>query len=171
MGAAVIHHVDFGQIAGIDASVSETLILKIIAGARAAGQELQLPYAGRVTPTEAWQLFSANAAQVIDVRTNEERKFVGHVPNTLHVAWQTGTSLNRNPRFVREVEAKVRKDAVVLLLCRSGKRSDAAAIALADAGFSDVYNISEGFEGDLDDKTQRGALGGWRYWGLPWIQD
>ena len=171
MGAAVIHHVDFGQITDIDASVSEALILKIIAGARAAGHELQLPYAGRVTPAEAWHLFNANAAQLIDVRTNEERKFVGHVPNTLHVAWQTGTSLNRNPRFVKEVEAKVRKDAVVLLLCRSGKRSDAAAIALAEAGFLDVYNISEGFEGDLDDKTRRGTLGGWRYRGLPWIQD
>lgn len=171
MGAAVIHHVDFEQTAEKSASVSEELILKIIAGARTAGQELGLPYAGRVTPTEAWQLMSVGAAQVIDVRTCEERKFVGHVPKTLHVAWQTGTSLNKNPRFVREVETKVRKDSVVLLLCRSGKRSDEAAIALANAGFLDVYNIAEGFEGDLNDKTQRGDLGGWRYWGLPWIQD
>lgn len=171
MGAAVIQHVDFRQDAETSAAVSEELIVKILAEARATGQSLELPYAGRVTPTEAWQLFNAGAAQIIDVRTNEERKFVGKVPDTLHVSWQTGTSLNKNPRFVREVEAKLTKDAVFLLLCRSGKRSHDAATALAAAGFINVYNIAEGFEGDLNDKTQRGELGGWRYWALPWIQD
>ena len=152
-------------------AIPEELVLSIIANARRLGEELDLGYAGRVSPIEAWQLFSSGAAQIVDVRTNEERKFVGHVPETLHVAWQTGTSLNRNPRFVREVEAKVRKDSVVLLLCRSGKRSHEAGKALAEAGFSDVYNISEGFEGDLNEKTQRGELGGWRHWSLPWVQD
>lgn len=171
MSAAVVHHIDFSQAGVESSSLPEELILKIIAGARTAGVELGLPYAGRVTPKEAWQLLNSGAAQVVDVRTSEERKFVGHVPNTLHVAWQTGTSLNKNPRFVREVEAKVRKDSVVLLLCRSGKRSNDAAIALASAGFGDVYNIAEGFEGDLNGQTQRGELGGWRYWGLPWVQD
>jgi len=152
-------------------AIPEELVLSIIANARRLGEELDLGYAGRVSPIEAWQLFSSGAAQIVDVRTNEERKFVGHVPETLHVAWQTGTSLNRNPRFVREVEAKVRKDSVVLLLCRSGKRSHEAGKALAEAGFSDVYNISEGFEGDLNEKTQRGELGGWCHWSLPWVQD
>ncbi len=45
------------------------------------------------------------------------------------MAWATGTSLTRNPRFVRELEAKLGKDEVVLLLCRSGKRSALAAEA------------------------------------------
>jgi len=151
--------------------IPEELVLSIIANARKVGEELDLGYAGRVSPAEAWQLFSSGAAQIVEVRTNEERKFVGHVPNTLHVAWQTGTALNKNPRFVREVEAKVRKDSVVLLLCRSGKRSHEAGKSLADTGFTDVYNISEGFEGELNNKTQRGELGGWRHWSLPWIQD
>lgn len=171
MNTAVIRHINFNNNLENASSLSEELIHKFIASARTAGSELGLPYAGRVTPTEAWQLFKSGAAHIVDVRTNEERKFVGLVPETIHVAWQTGTSLNKNPRFVREVEAKVRKDSVVLLLCRSGKRSHDAATALAAAGFSDVYNISEGFEGDLNDKTQRGELGGWRHWGLPWIQD
>jgi rhodanese-related sulfurtransferase len=171
MSAAVVHHIDFNVNLENRASLPEALVLKIIASARAAGQSLSLPYAGRISPLEAWQLFSSGVAQIIDVRTNEERKFVGHVPGTLHVAWQTGTSLNKNPRFVREVEAKVRKDSVVLLLCRSGKRSDAAAVALAASGFDDVYNIAEGFEGNLNEKNQRGALGGWRSWNLPWVQD
>ena len=171
MNAAVIHRIDFDSISNEIGSIPEALVQKIIGGARNSGEELGLPYAGRVSPTEAWQLFTSGVAQIVDVRTLEERKYVGHVANTLHVAWQTGTSLNKNPRFVREVEAKVGKDAVVLLLCRSGKRSHDAAIALAAAGFTDVYNIAEGFEGDLNDRQQRGDLGGWRHWSLPWIQE
>jgi rhodanese-related sulfurtransferase len=59
----------------------------------------------------------------------------------------------------------------VVLLCRSGKRSAAAAEAAAKAGFTQVYNVLEGFEGDLDSQNQRGDVGGWRYWNLPWQQD
>jgi rhodanese-related sulfurtransferase len=87
----------------------------------------------------------------------EERKFVGSVPGSVHVAWATGTSLTRNPRFVRELEAKTGKDAVVLLLCRSGNRSALAAEAAAKAGFTQVFNVLEGFEGRLDSQQRRGA--------------
>jgi len=87
------------------------------------------------------------------------------------VPWATGTGLIRNPRFVREVEQKVKKTDVLLLLCRSGKRSALAARALTEAGFENVFNIDEGFEGELDEKQQRGRLGGWRSHGLPWVQD
>lgn len=130
-----------------------------------------LRYAGELVPTEAWALVASGAADLLDVRTVEERHFVGQVPGSRHVAWATGTSMARNPRFVREVEAKVPKDRPVVLLCRSGKRSLAAAEALTAAGFVEVYNISEGFEGDLDAEGHRGSLGGWRRHGLPWVQD
>ncbi|WP_341646324.1 rhodanese-like domain-containing protein [Thauera sp. SDU_THAU2] len=130
-----------------------------------------LPYAGGVTPTEAWELVSAGEAVLVDVRSGEERKFVGHVPESLFVPWATGTSLTRNPRFVRDLESKTGKDAVVLLLCRSGKRSALAAEAAARAGFKHVFNIREGFEGDLDDQQRRGSFNGWRHAGLPWVQD
>jgi len=80
-------------------------------------------------------------------------------------------SLSRNPRFARELDAKGGKDEVYLLLCRSGKRSAAAAEAATKAGFSNVFNISEGFEGDLDEQERRGAFNGWRHAGLPWVQD
>lgn len=130
-----------------------------------------LPYAGSVTPKDAWALFKSGDAVLIDIRTAEERKFVGHVPETLHVAWMTGLSLSRNPRFVKELEHKARKEEVILLLCRSGKRSAAAAEAAAKAGFTNVFNILEGFEGDLDDLQRRGAFNGWRHAGLPWVQD
>jgi len=91
------------------------------------------------------------------------------------VAWATGTALVRNPRFVRELEAKLAKDggkdAAVLLLCRSGKRSVLAAEAAAAAGFAHVFNVLEGFEGEIDAQLHRGGSDGWRFHGLPWVQD
>lgn len=135
--------------------------------AEAAG----LGYAGIVAPDDAWKLFINGQAHLVDVRAAEERKFVGHVPNTLHVAWQTGPALIKNPRFLRELENKLPKDAVILLLCRSGKRSAAAAANATAAGFKNVFNVREGFEGELDERQQRGASGGWRQRGLPWVQD
>ncbi|MFZ4626158.1 MAG: rhodanese-like domain-containing protein [Rhodoferax sp.] len=130
-----------------------------------------LSYAGGVPPQLAWELVSTGLAVLVDVRTTEERKFVGHVPGSLHVAWASGTAMTRNPRFVRELEAKTGKDATVFLLCRSGKRSDLAAEAAAKAGFTRVFNVLEGFEGEIDEQRHRGDLGGWRSHGLPWVQD
>jgi hypothetical protein len=31
--------------------------------------------------------------------------------------------------------------------------------------------VLEGFEGDLDDAKRRGGSNGWRFHGLPWVQD
>lgn len=129
------------------------------------------PYAGGISPEDAHALFAEGNAVLVDVRTAEERKYVGHVPGSQHVAWQIGTAMTRNPRFIRELETRIARDAVVLFLCRSGKRSAAAAEAAAKAGFSNAYNVLEGFEGDLDTGKQRGSNGGWRLAGLPWVQD
>lgn len=140
--------------------------------ARETAQTAGLAYSGSVTPQQAWALQQAGDAVIVDVRTAEERKFVGHVPDTLHVAWATGTSFTRNPRFVRELEAKAGgKHAAIVLLCRSGNRSAQAADAAAKAGFVNVFNVAEGFEGDLDTASQRGHQNGWRFHGLPWVQD
>jgi rhodanese-related sulfurtransferase len=145
--------------------------LAALDAARARAAAAALPYAGGVRPQEAWALVEAGLAQLIDVRSAEERKFVGHVPGSTHVAWATGTSLTRNPRFARELEAKLKKGEVALLLCRSGKRSALAAEAAAKAGFTAVFNVLEGFEGELDAQQQRGHGDGWRFHGLPWVQD
>jgi rhodanese-related sulfurtransferase len=133
---------------------------------------LGLCHAGSFLPHEAWQLVQAGRAVLVDVRTAEERKFVGHVPGSLHVAWVTGLSFSKNPRFLKELENRLRnRDAPALLICRSGKRSAEAAEAATRAGFGNVFNVLQGFEGDLDNSQQRGAFNGWRYAGLPWIQD
>ena len=157
--------------AALDTQALAPELQAIHTAARAQG----LTYAGGVPPALAWQLVQANRALLVDVRSTEERKFVGHVPGSLHVAWATGTSLVRNPRFVRELEAKLAKDggkdAVVLLLCRSGKRSVLAAEAAAAAGFTHVFNVLEGFEGEIDAHLHRGGSDRWRFHGLPWVQD
>lgn len=130
-----------------------------------------LPAGNSVAPSEAWALFQAGKAVLVDVRSGEERKFVGYVEGSVHVAWATGTSLTRNPRFARELEGRVGKLSVILLLCRSGNRAALAAEAAAQAGFPQVYFVREGFEGDLDGAGHRGAVNGWRFHGLPWLQD
>jgi rhodanese-related sulfurtransferase len=171
------------SIAGSAASVvpseisSETLggeldtTQSVLQRARERGTASKLPYAGAVTPQEAWDLVSAKAAILIDVRTAEERQFVGRIKDGVHVPWMVGTALQRNPRFVREVESKVRRDDVLLLICRSGARSAAAAQALTESRFRNAFNVLEGFEGELDGLQQRGSRGGWRFHRLPWIQD
>lgn len=150
------------------------------AAAQAAAQGLS--FAGSIPPREAWQLVEQGLALLVDVRTAEERKFVGHVPGSAHVPWATGTALSRNPRFVRELTALLARRTqeggaqpnvppIALLLCRSGKRSTLAAQEAAKAGLAHVFNISEGFEGELDEAQHRGKGDGWRFHGLPWVQD
>ena len=114
-----------------------------------------LSFMGSVPPRQAWQMVQQGLALLVDVRTAEERKFVGHVPGSAHVPWATGTALARNPRFVRELTALLARHAaadgsapIALLLCRSGKRSTLAAQEAAKAGLTHVFNVSEGFEGE-----------------------
>ncbi len=146
--------------------------LDALDGIEKAARTTGLKYAGGVPPQLAWSLLSAGEAKLVDVRSAEERKFVGHVPDSIHVPWATGTALTRNPRFVRELEARAGgKDRTVLLLCRSGKRSALAAETAAKAGFTHVFNVLEGFEGELDAQGHRGGSDGWRHRGLPWVQD
>ncbi len=151
--------------------LAEAELSPILEQARAEAQAHGLSHSGGVTPEQAWALHQSGAALLVDVRSAEERAFVGRVPGSLHVAWATGTALTRNPRFVRELEAKAGKDRPVLLLCRSGKRSVLAAEAASKAGLPHVFNVLEGFEGELDERGQRGHADGWRFRSLPWQQD
>lgn len=155
------------------AVIGSEQIQEILTRAAQYAVEENVSYAGGIPPQDAWALVEAGAAVLVDVRSNEERHFVGRVPTGEHVAWATGTSLNRNPRFVKELEVKLKgnKDQIIVLLCRSGKRSALAAEAAANAGFTQAYNILEGFEGELNDQQQRGTADGWRFADLPWVQD
>jgi rhodanese-related sulfurtransferase len=143
---------------------------EIFERAAARRAQLDLRYAGAVTPPEAWLLMQRGAAQLIDVRTAAEYKFVGRVPGTANVEWHGRDDAPREA-FLRALAGAARPDRVLLLMCRSGVRSHAAADAAFDAGYARVYNVLEGFEGQIDHQRQRGRINGWRFHGLPWEQD
>ena len=130
---------------------------------------------------EAWDLVQSNPrAVLIDIRSTMEFLFVGHPTGAVHVPWIDEPDWDINPEFVTEVRKLMLGGAVcdedaggcapIILICRSGKRSLEAGNQLVNGGFSDVYHIDEGFEGELDDHHQRGKVGGWRFHGLPWEQ-
>lgn len=153
------------------AKISTLQVNEILVQAKKLAEDHYLEFAGSVTAEDAWLLFQNKQAVIVDVRTLEERKFVGFIQDSIHIPWATGISLDRNPHFAKELENKVGKDRIILLLCRSGKRSAAAANVAFNAGFEHVYNIDQGFEGDLDEQQHRGAFNGWRFHDLPWIQE
>ncbi len=126
-------------------------------------------YAGDVSATLAYQWFEAGEAVLVDVRTDAERAWVGFVPGAVAVAWKQWPGMAMNPDFDAQLQAAVPAGKKVLLLCRSGVRSVAAAMRATELGLL-AYNILDGFEGDPDDHAQRGRRGGWRFNGLPWRQ-
>jgi len=133
-------------------------------------EELNLGYAGAVTPEEAHRLAQEGGAVIVDVRTDPEIGYVGSIPGSLHINWQIYPDMAINDRFLQELEQQAGKDKTVLFICRSGVRSHHAAAMAADAGWGKAYNVLEGFEGELDLSEQRGKINGWRFRGLPWKQ-
>ena len=132
-----------------------------------------------LTPTEAFKLMQENpSALLVDVRSDMEFLMIGHPKGAMHVPWIDEPDWTINPDFVKEVRrlllgrvnAEASAHAPVILICRSGNRSDDAAIALLSEGLNNIYVIKEGFEGPLNDDHHRGTVSGWRFDGLPWEQ-
>ncbi len=151
--------------------LSDLLPHPVLAQARRRARTGGRAYTGDVTPREAWALVQAGDAVLVDVRSTPEHRFVGRVPGSAHVPWADGMELLPNEDFAEDLARHAGRDEVVLLLCRSGKRSELAAEAAIRAGFEQVYNVLEGFEGEADALRRRGLVGGWRFHGLPWLQD
>ena len=129
-------------------------------------------YAGDIAASLAWQWMCDGTAILVDVRTEAERVWVGRIPGAIAVAWKEWPGMAAKPDFEQALKAALpphEKPVKLLMLCRSGARSIAAARCASAAGF-EAYNILEGFEGDLDANHQRGQTGGWRRQGLPWQQ-
>ena len=133
-----------------------------------------------ISPQEAWDLIQSDPrALLVDVRSEMEFLFIGHPAGAINIAWIDQPDWVINPHFAAEVRKLVLggfshagggHDAPVVLICRSGKRSLEAGALLVKEGFRTVYNVAEGFEGELDDHHHRSTLGGWRFHGLPWEQ-
>ncbi|TQK02519.1 rhodanese-like domain-containing protein [Herbaspirillum sp. SJZ107] len=132
------------------------------------------PYAGAVTPQEAFALVQADPrVKLVDVRTNAERDWIGRpaIPEQQHgaVQWTLYPGGAPNPDFATQLQQVADKEDVVLFLCRSGVRSRHAARVATELGFQDAYDILEGFEGDRDAEGHRKTVGGWCKAGLPWV--
>lgn len=139
--------------------------------AHARAENLALPYQGALTPAEAWQVLQqAPGARLVDVRTRAELDWVGRVPGAVEIEWKSYPSMQDNPHFLAQLRHQVDPEALVIFLCRSGVRSDAAARLAIQHGYANCYNVLEGFEGDRDANGQRNTIGGWRLAGLPWHQ-
>jgi sulfur dioxygenase len=126
-------------------------------------------YAGDVSPELAWRWVQSGEAVLVDVRTDAEREWVGFVPGAVPVAWKQWPGMALNPGFDEQVREAAGGKKLVLL-CRSGVRSIAAAKRATELGL-EAYNILEGFEGDPDADAHRGRKGGWRLRQLPWRQN
>lgn len=130
-------------------------------------------------PQEAWAWLQAQSVALadqtplfVDVRMEIESLYVGRPPGVVHIAWYDYPDLTPDPeQFVRQVGQEAgHKDRPILLICRSGRRTQVAAQALEAAGFTDVSHVLHGFEGDLDANFHRSTVNGWRHDGLPWEQ-
>ena len=124
-------------------------------------------------PQEAWALIQNNpGALFIDVRMAVESQYVGYPPGVINIAWYEFPDYKVDAaQFVGAVEQIANgRDQAVVLICRSGLRSVDAGMALEKAGFTQVINVLDGFEGEPDDNGRRSTECGWRFDGLPWTQ-
>ncbi|MDD2721158.1 MAG: rhodanese-like domain-containing protein [Gallionella sp.] len=146
-------------------------ITSILQAAQQRAKDMNSPYEGALYPAEAQEILqSAPGAKLVDVRCRAECDWVGRIPGAVEIEWATYPGMKPNPHFIAALEQQVDKEALVLFICRSGARSQAATIAATQAGYPDCYNILEGFEGDPDAAQHRNTKNGWRAAGLPWVQ-
>ncbi|SNR65212.1 Rhodanese-related sulfurtransferase [Humidesulfovibrio mexicanus] len=149
-------------------------------------QRKHTPLGKYLTSPEAHELWKAGGVAIVDVRTPEEYDFVGHptmAPNVPVQLWvgkfdagKKAMPLADNPAFVDQMKLRFKPGDAIAMLCRSGHRSALAAKKLIAAGFTNVFNIIDGFEGDKNtDKASPGfgkrTVNGWRNANLPWTND
>lgn len=143
---------------------------EILSHAKQRAKEKGLPYAGCLTPSEAYQVLQlASAAKLIDVRSRPELDLVGKIPGAIQIEWSFYPDWKPNTDFTAQLAAQVDKESLLMFICRTGGRSNNAAISAAQSGFAESFNVLEGFEGEADPGTkQRGKINGWKVAGLPW---
>ena len=115
-------------------------------------------------------------ALFVDVRSKAEFKYVGYPENSILIPWIDDPDWEPNPEAFSDAviqELDSRKNLLnteIILICRSGFRSNEALKCLENKGFTQVSHVASGFEGDLDENDHRCNLNGWRHDGMPWSQ-
>jgi rhodanese-related sulfurtransferase len=139
------------------------------------------------TAKDAYEMWKANpdAVKIIDVRTVEEYLFVGHptmawkIPVADQIyAWDAEKGkypMKPLVDFAGRVSEVAKPEETLFVMCRSGGRSAIAADMLAMAGFTKVYNIVDGMEGDANADSDSVAQAqplkdGWKNSGCPWTK-
>jgi rhodanese-related sulfurtransferase len=137
------------------------------------------------TSREAYGKWKAapDKVTILDVRTPEEYMFIGHADMAWNIPlaaqlyqWDAEKKqfpMQPLPDFVARVQKIAKPGDTLLVMCRSGGRSAMAVNLLAKAGFTHVYNITDGMEGDAvkdPDSVFNGQrlVNGWKNSGLPW---
>jgi len=138
-----------------------------------------------VTAAEAYDkwLAAPDVVKVFDVRTLEEYIYVGHAPMAWNIPllfqtheWNAEKgyfAFQPNPDFLSQAKEVAGLEDTIMVMCRSGGRSAMAVNMLADAGFTNVYQITDGMEGDavkdpLSVFQGQRLKNGWKNSGLPW---
>jgi len=136
-----------------------------------------MSYKRNLLPKMAVERMNENPeAVLIDVRTRAEHKYVGFPDNSILIPWFDEPDLESDPdTFYESVldalsDRNDAMDAELILICRSGFRSNEALKCLQSKGFTCVSHVASGFEGDLDENDHRGNLNGWRNDGMSWSQ-
>ena len=144
----------------------------IIKTAQKRGKKNSLHYSGALIPSEAdYLLNNTKNSYLVDVRTHAELTFVGYIPNSIHIEWQSYTTGTINVNFLKILEIEIPDlNSLIMFICRSGHRSHEAATHCFENNFKNIYNVLEGFEGDKNDNSQRNKVNGWKLRGLDWKQ-
>ena len=131
-----------------------------------------------ITSVECFnKLSEISNSYLIDVWTKPEWEFIG-VPDlssldkkTLFISWHEYPGMTINSLFENQVlESNIEKNDKLFLICRSGTRSFQAAEFLILCGYYHCHNVTDGFEGDKNNLSQRSTINGWKYNNLPWKQ-
>ena len=139
-----------------------------------------------VTATQAYDMWrnDPGSVAIIDVRSLAEYVFVGHASMAVNIPiisyqWDPSQGVMvsvEHKKFEQQVTDKFKKDQILLVMCRSGSRAAKAVNRLAELGFTDVYNITDGFEGDkVKDKRSvfkgKRVRNGWKNALLDWTYE
>ena len=144
-----------------------TMLKEILQLAAQRASAKGLPYAGELTPQEAFAALQQGAAVLVDVRSRAELELVGRVPNANHIEWAFYPGMVANADFASLLQAQVDKSQAIVFMCRTGGRSHNAAVVAEELGYT-AYNMLEGFEGEANAQKQRTLINGWKHAGLPW---
>ena len=136
-----------------------------------------MPYKRNLLPKQAFENLANNPNSLfVDVRSTAEHKFVGFPDNSVLIPWSDEPNWQPDAQeFADAVKKQLSDrddvlDTQIILICRSGYRSNEALKCLEANGFTHVSHVASGFEGDLNEHDQRGNLNGWRHDGMPWTQ-